>query len=167
MHLEMSAIDCYRHERLGFLRCPMRHAMYRDGRVFDRLSVYRLLEDVSDEPSFSGRAGDILIGGGSGEARAVCFAVPEIFWFYTGGSEEEEASVNEEPIISYWRADDAFIFGLGFETLGWNPEKQPMLIWLAEHLLAFLVREFPEQYAPLIGEDPLDQDGSIFVREGT
>ena len=160
----MSAIDSYEHEQIGFVRCPMRHSMFRDGRESDRLPVYRLLEDVSDEEALSGRAGDILIGGGSGEASALRFSIPGIFRLYTRLPEEPD-SVQELPIKSHWSADEAFMFGIGFEALGWNPEKQPLLIWLAEHLIAFLARAYPERYALLIGEFPPEQDGEIFTND--
>jgi hypothetical protein len=159
----MSAIDCYKHEHIGFVRCPMRHSLFRDGRIFDFLPVYRLLEDVSQESSLSGHAGDILIGGGSGEAHAVSFSIPEIFTVYT--TTEVTGDVTRESLItSHWSADEAFIFGVGFERLGWSPERQPLLIWLAEHLIPYLVRTFPDRYATLVGEDPAEQDGSIYYR---
>ena len=159
----MSAIDCYKHEHIGFVRCPMRHSLFRDGRVFDSLPVHRLLEDVAEEPSLSGRSGDILIGGGSGEARAVLFFIPDIFTVYTTANTKDDAT--REPLItSHWSADEAFIFGVGFEALGWNPERQPLLIWLAEHLIAYLVRTFPDRYATFVGEFLPEQDGSIFYR---
>jgi hypothetical protein len=60
----------------------MRHSLYRDGRIFDQLPVYRLLEDVWDEISLSGKAGDVVIGGGFGEASALCFSIPGIFTFF-------------------------------------------------------------------------------------
>lgn len=157
----MSAIDCYKHQSIGFVRCPMRHSLFGDGRVLDFLPVYRLLEDITQEASLSGRAGDILIGGGSGEARAVSFSTPGIFTAYTTASVRDDVST--EPVIrSHWSADDAFMFGVGFEVLGWSPERQPLLIWLAEHLISFLVRAYPDRYAKLVGEFLPEQDGSIF-----
>jgi hypothetical protein len=159
----MSAIDCYKHEQIGFVRCPMRHSLFHDGRVFDFLPVYRLLEEVAQETSLSGRAGDILIGGGSGEARAVSFSIPDIFTAYTTANTKDDAS--REPVIrSHWSADDAFMFGVGFEVLGWSPEQQPLLIWLAEHLISFLISAYPDRYATLVGEFPPEQDGGIFYR---
>jgi hypothetical protein len=137
----------------------MRHSIYGDGRVFDRVPVYRLLEDVpEDERSISGRAGDILIGGGSGETAALSFRIPGIFSYYTDNGDFEE-----HPVRSHWSEDDAFILGTGFERSGWNPGQQPLLVWLAEHLMAFLVRTFPDRYASLVGEFPPEQDGSIFA----
>jgi hypothetical protein len=159
----MSAIDCYKHEHIGFVRCPMRHSLFRDGRVLDFLPVYCLLEDITKETFLSGRAGDILIGGGSGEARAVSFSIPDIFTVYTT-AETEDAITRDPCITSHWSADEAFMFGVGFEALGWNPERQPLLTWLAEHLISYLVRTFPERYATLIGKFSPEQDGSIFYR---
>jgi hypothetical protein len=157
----MSAIDCHKHEHIGFVRCPMRHRLFSlggDTRVFDFLPVYRLLEDVTDDESFTGFAGDILIGGGSGEAGAVVFSIPDIFTVYTSS----KYSDREPCITSHWSMDEAFMFGVGFEALGWSPERQPLLIWLAEHLMSFLVRTVPNRYATLVGEFPPEQDGGIF-----
>lgn len=160
----MSAIDSYKHEQIGYVRCPMRHSLFHDGRVFYNLPVYRLLENVSEELSLSGCLGDILIGGGAGEAHALRFAIPDIFNHFAKLPKETDLA-GVLPITSHWSADDAFMFGVGFEALGWNPEQQPLLIWLAEHLIAFLTRVFPERYAQLVGEFPPDQDGSIFTRD--
>jgi hypothetical protein len=159
----MSAIDCYKHEHIGFVRCPMRHSLFRDGRVFDFLPIYRLLEDVAEEPSLSGRAGDILIGGGSGEAPAVSFSIPDIFIVYTTAKMTEDTT-RDPCITSHWSADEAFIFGVGFEVLGWSPEQQPLLIWLAGCFISYLARTFPDRYGTLVGECPPEQDGSIFYR---
>lgn len=159
----MSAIDSFKHEHIGFVRCPMRHSHLRDGRVFDFLPVYRLLEDVSEESSVSGRAGDILIGGGSGEAYAVSFSIPDIFTVYTTDDTSDDAT--REPLItSHWSVDEAFVFGVGFEALGWSPARQPLLIWFAEHLISFLVRTFPDRYATFVGKIAPKHDGSIFYR---
>lgn len=155
----MSAIDSFKHEQIAFVRCPMKHSMYRDGRIFNRLPVYRLLEDVWDEISLSGRAGDILIGGGFGEANAVCFSIPAICTYFAGGPDPFE----KPPITSHWSVNDAFLFGVGFETLGWNPEKEDLLLWLAGHLVAFLCREYPDEYASHMGKVRPAQDGSIFT----
>jgi hypothetical protein len=144
----------------------MRHALYRDGRVFDRLPVYRLGEEISDESSLSGCAGDILIGGGSGEANALCFSVPEIFTFYNRTPEETYAA-GRPAIKSYWTADDAFMFGVGFEKMGWSPDQQPLFNWLTNHLTALLARAYPDQYSPLIRVSPLSRDGNIFTDDLT
>ena len=141
----------------------MRHSLFRDGRVFDFLPVYRLLEEVAQEPSLSGRSGDILIGGGSGEARAVSFPFPDIFTAYATANKKDDATA-ERLITSHWSADEAFMLGVGFEALGWSPGRQPLLIWLAEHLISYLVRKFPDRYTTLVGEFSPEHDGSIFYR---
>jgi hypothetical protein len=140
----------------------MRHTLFGDGRIFDRLPVYELLQDVADEKSLSGRAGDIIIGGGSGETNALRFAIPEIFHHFTNGP-DCVGEGREPPIISHWSENEAFIFCQGFENLGWDVERQDLKIWLAEHLMAFLVRISPNQYAPLVGEFPPELNGSIFI----
>lgn len=139
----------------------MKHAFLVDGRIRDRLPVYELLEDIRHESSISGKSGDIAIGGGSGEAKALCFAIPEIFRFLTDGP--ELATVETKPITCHWSMNEAFIFGTGFESLGWSPEEQALDIWLAEHLIAFLVRAYPKRYQHLVGEFPSELSGSIFT----
>jgi hypothetical protein len=152
----MSVIDSFEHEQIGFVRCPMRHTLYRDGRVFDRLPVYRLLENVWDESSLSGRAGDVVIGGGFGEASALSFSIPALF--APGGNPGDV-------VRSHWSADDAFIFGTGFEQLGWDPRQERMFDWLASHLAAFLSRAYPDRYPSYTGTRPGLQNGSIFMLE--
>ena len=128
-------------------------------RGHDSLPVYILKEDVQEEQDgLSGNSGDIVIGGGSGEARALSFAIPDVFTAYTTTNNELRP-----PFTCHWTANEAFIFGSGFQKLGWNPELQMLEIWLAEHLMAFLVNIYPEKYKHLVGEFPLEQDGSIFI----
>ncbi len=161
----MSTIDAYNHQLLGFIKCQMVHSLYGDGRVLDRLPIYELLEAIDGETSISGALGDIAIGGGSGEANALCFSVPQVFLLYTHPANPESGLV-EKPIRSHWSLTEAYIFGQGFRSLGWAPEKQPMESWLAEHLMAFLVKTFPERYRHLLGEISVEQDGSIVAVTG-
>ncbi|MEI9865917.1 MAG: hypothetical protein WDN00_15475 [Limisphaerales bacterium] len=155
----MSQIDIHKHQHIGFLKCPMLHKLATI-RSHDSLPVYLLKEDVQQDcDSLSGKNGDVVIGGGSGEARALSFAIPDIFTVYTTTND----ALRWPPFTSYWTSNEAFIFGSGFQKLGWNPESEKLEIWLAEHLMAFLARIYPEKYKHLLGEFPLEQDGSIFI----
>jgi hypothetical protein len=155
----MSTIDVYKHQLLGFIRCPMVYSLYRDGRVLDRLPIYELLEHVEGESSISGAPGDVVIGGGSGEASALRFSIPQLFLCYTHSGQGNGHL--EKPITSHWSLTEAFIFGQGFLSLGWFPEQQPLDLWLAGHLMAFLVKTFPEKYGHLPGELSPNHNGSI------
>ena len=107
----------------------------------------------------SGKSGDIVIGGGSGEARALSFAISDIFTVYTTSND----ALRWPLFTSHWTLNEAFIFGSSFQKVGWIPESEVLEIWLAEHLMAFLVKIYPEKYKDLLGEFPLEQDGSIFI----
>jgi hypothetical protein len=129
-------------------------------RGHDSLPVYLLKEDVQEErDGLSGKSGYVAIGGGSGEARALSFAIPDIFTVYTTTND----ALRWPPFTSHWTLNEAFMFGSGFQKPGWNPESEKLEIWLAEHLMAFLVKIYPEKYKHLLGEFPLEQDGSIFT----
>jgi hypothetical protein len=56
---------------------------------------------------------------------------------------------------------------VGFEKLGWNPDQQPLFTWLAKHLIAFLVRSYPDQYGTLISASLPSEDGSVFTDDLT
>ncbi len=56
---------------------------------------------------------------------------------------------------------EAFIFCDGYARVGWKPGCDQIEFWLAEHLLRFVSREYPAQYASYVGPRILEQDGSI------
>ncbi|MBL0132976.1 MAG: hypothetical protein IPP79_02660 [Chitinophagaceae bacterium] len=67
----MSSIDQYKHKLIGHITCPSTNS-FVDGREETReIAIYELLENIrATEECFDGKAGDILVGGGRGEA---CF----------------------------------------------------------------------------------------------
>jgi hypothetical protein len=65
-----------------------------------------------------------------------------------------------EVVRAFWTMTDAYVFGDGYHRIGWLPAK-PIEHWLAEHVLRYLVRAFPEGYSSLLGPTPLTEDGSI------
>lgn len=133
--------------------------------------IYRLDEGVPEsDRDFNAKRGDILLGGGGGEAPAMHISMPEVFWFSTGVFVDGKDDVwhgwdtYEEIVEAYRSNTDAFTFGAGYVLLGWNPEEHYIEHWLMEHVLAFLVREYPDEYAQYVGWDAITQDGSICQR---
>ena len=66
----MSRIDGYKHNHLGFIECPSTYSIvdFTKSIKSSRIAIYELLDNISDnETDFDGKAGDILVGGGSGE----------------------------------------------------------------------------------------------------
>ena len=62
--------------------CPSSHDFVYDNKK-RQIGIYELLEDVpADEDSFDGKAGDILVGGGIGEAAALRISYPDAFDFF-------------------------------------------------------------------------------------
>ncbi|MGI8687228.1 MAG: hypothetical protein ACR2M3_01495 [Thermomicrobiales bacterium] len=57
--------------------------------------------------------------------------------------------------------NDAFVFCDGYHQSGWNPGADMIEHWLAQHILAFLSREYPTDYRLYVGPRALEQDGSI------
>lgn len=140
----MSAIDQHKHRQLGFIHCPSGDDFVMNNPT-RTIALYELLEDIPvDEKDFDGKAGDILIGGGSGEAPAFRVSVPQAMYFFT---KENPADVNgdDELFKSFWSAKDAAIFSEGYAQSGWN-EKEPIEFWLAKNICLLLIENF-EQYS--------------------
>lgn len=155
----MSEIDVYRHLCIGIVRCPSRFEVVR-GRMHRLIPIYRLDEDAMDASSFRAKAGDILLGGGTGESAALRVSIPEAFRFYTDYDSDDGWPI-DTIVYPYWTMSDAFVFCDGYHQLGWNPGDDQIEHWLAEHLLAFLLREFPVDYRRYSGPYALERDGSI------
>ena len=55
----------------------------------------------------------------------------------------------------------AYVFCEGYHKLGWRPDL-PIEGWLGDHILAFILREYPETYQSLRGPiSHIREDGSI------
>jgi hypothetical protein len=128
------------------------------------VAVYRLDEDALDDQSFVGRRGDILLGGGHGEASALRISLPGALYYLT--SEDWERFAGSETwtwkthVQAYWSMTEAYVYGDGYTALGWTPNK-PIELWLTGHVLSFLVQQYPSAYARYLGSEPLEEDGSI------
>jgi hypothetical protein len=155
----MSEIDQYNYRCLGIVSCPSDYAPFEPwGR---EIPLYRFDSERTDRrDSFQAKRGDVLLGGGGGECSALRISIPEAFFGFTE-AEWSDWQTQDELVKAFWPPTQAFIFGDGFRRLGWYPAEQPIEIWLCEHIMAFLVKEYGHVYSALVGPLPIEQDGSI------
>ena len=162
----MSLIDTYKHENLGVIYCPIEPEYHLRSGVFLYIPIYRINVDALQEnPSqFQAKAGDVLVGGGSGEAQVFRLSIPEAFYYHTHTDWDKvgfEYDSLDKVQKTYWSATNAYLFGFGYTKLGWSSNKNIIEDWLAGHLVTFLAQNFTDQYSAFIGEIELEQDGSI------
>jgi hypothetical protein len=162
----MSEIDCYRHRCIGIVHCP---SAYWPRNFHQLVALYLLEEDAADS-GFTGKKGDLILGGGGGEAAALRISMPEAIIFFT--REDSDEQINNEEFetlgdlhdyiyMAYWDMTSAFVFGDGYARLGWNPHKQSIELWLVHHILEFVRRNYSERWGHLFGSEELEGDGSI------
>jgi hypothetical protein len=142
----MSSIDRYNHIILGYISCPSSFDFVFQNNTRE-IPIYQVLENIpSDENDFEGKKGDILVGGGSGEAAAFRISNPLAFHFFIS---DEDTFFNlkfnalEDVFKSFWTANDAFVFGEGYQKLGWTPEVN-IDLWLAENVCFLLINNLFE-----------------------
>jgi hypothetical protein len=152
----MSEIDQYKHQCLGLVTCPSTYEIVYRNNSHRLIPIYRIDETAEE---WHAKPGDLLLGGGSGESAALRISIPEALQFYTDAVRNEFDSL-DELFHAYWNPNQAFVFCEGYAKLGWHPN-YPINVWLTEHILAFLLREYPEVYRKYSGPDLLEQDGSI------
>jgi|GEM_PF-1955759 len=163
----MSSIDQYIYTCLGVIECPMPYRYFSQQANIQpiQVAIYRLRQDISEfETDFQGSEGDILVGGGGGEAPAMRIRMPEAMLLYTNWNRFEQEYPDlliDELYSTYWSPTQAFMLCTGYETLGWNPENDRIEQWLMEHVVSFLVKHFADDYKQFIGNDTLDCDGKI------
>ena len=158
----MSEIDSYKHECLGIVTCPSDYEIVPGNNSHRYIPIYRLDEDALDEDSgatWRAKKGDLLLGGGSGESAALRISIPETIYFFTAENWNAFETC-DEIYRAYWSSNEAYIYCNGYAKLGWKPT-QKIEVWLVEHILAFIFREYPLAYAKLYGAEPLEKDGSI------
>ena len=135
----MASIDKYKHRLLGFIVCPSDYDIV-DGNSTRDIAVYELLENIPDEETdFDGNSGDILIGGGSGEAPAFRVAIPKTFDFLLNDIDVTFDS-HDELFKAFWTPTESYILCDGFQKLGWDA-KRPIEFWLAENICLLLINE--------------------------
>jgi hypothetical protein len=134
----MAAIDQYDHILIGFIKCPSSYDFIH-GNNTRLIGIYELLEDVpSDENSFDGKSGDILVSGGRGEAPALRISYPDAFEFFT--KDDWNGFFDYDEVFkSFWTPTQAFIFGEGYRRLG-CPVDIKIEQWLAENVCRLLIQ---------------------------
>lgn len=154
----MSEIDQYKHQCLGILECPTSFTE-SDEEHIQFIMLYRV-----DEPAeeWDAKAGDILLGGGGGEVDVFRVSIPEAF-IWTTSTDHSMIGDYDDVYKEYWSAGSACVFGVGYRKLGWKMDMW-MEAWLLDHIVAFLLKEYPEVYGKYRGLEELEQDGSIFRR---
>ena len=137
----MAAIDTYRHTCLGFIECPSSYDFVFASKT-RRIAIYELLDNIPDhEKDFDGRIGDILVGGGSGEAPTLRISNPIAFQFFTHDDDkftDLQFADLEAVFKPFWTPTEAFIYGEGFLKLGWTIDR-PLEMWLTENVCKLLI----------------------------
>lgn len=154
----MSEIDSYQHECIGIVVCPSRYEIVHGNDSHRNIPLYLLKQDALDADSWQAKQGDLLLGGGSGESAAFRLSIPEAIVFFT--QEQQTNFASDEIAKAYWNANEAFVFCEGYAKLGWTPRDR-IEFWLAEHLVAFVLKEYPKLFDKWKGNVRLKLDGSI------
>jgi hypothetical protein len=138
----MSAIDVYKHKILGFIECPSTNSFVNFNEDTREIAIYELLENIpADEYCFDGKIGDILVGGGSGEAPAFRISNPIGFQFFTLDTDafcNLEFNHLNDVFKAFWTPTQSYIFCEGFLKLGWTVDRD-IEIWLAENVCKLLI----------------------------
>ena len=125
----MAQIDTYKYSLLGFVECPSSHDFVYMSNT-RQIPVYRLEEDAED---FDAKKGDILLGGGRGEAQILRIAMPEMI--HRMNDEVEKVETPESIICPIWTPTFSYLIGEGFTKIGWKPEEKELEVWLAEKVM--------------------------------
>ncbi len=167
----MSAIDQYFFTCIAIIDLPLTYLPLAEDEDFDWMyvAVYRLEQDIpEDEDEFQGKTGDILVGGGSGEAAAMRILMPEAIVETTDFDRfyDDEEYSNRLDGVTYpglydiyqffWDPEDGYKLGSGYVTLGWDPDGLNLGLWLTQHIVSFVLKHYPQDYAHLKGDDELD-----------
>lgn len=143
----MSAIDTVWNELIGEI---------------SGISIYRLKEDVpKNMGDFDGKKGDVLLGGGGGEAAAMRISIPEAITFYT--HDIFTNNLNFEDVVKYfWSTCNTYNFYKTYMKIGYRPSSCPPLeYWLTEHIISYLLKNFQEDYSKYAGKVKLQYNGKI------
>ena len=138
----MSAIDIYQQTLLGFIECPSTNSFVSFNEDTRKIAIYELLEDIPvDEECFDGKIGDILVGGGRGEAPAFRISNPIAFKFFTLDEKafwDLEFDNLNNIFKAFWTPTESYIFCEGYLKLGWTVDTD-IEIWLAENICKLLI----------------------------
>ena len=135
----MAAIDQYKHRLLGFIECPSSENFVYNNST-RQIAIYIILQDIpAEENNFDGKTGDILLGGGKGEAAAMRLSIPKIFDFFTNPL--TDFKTRDEIFKTFWTPTESYIFCEGYAKIGWT-SKQLIEFWLAENITFLLTKHF-------------------------
>lgn len=133
----MSAINQYNHRLLGFIECPSTFDFVYNSQT-KKIAIYELLENIPiDEKDFDGKVGDIILGGGSGEAPAFRISIPETLYFFTKDN-WDDFDTHEDLFKAFWTPTQSYKFCEGFLKIGWTTNSQ-IEFWLAENISLTLI----------------------------
>ena len=154
----MAEIDAYNHEVIGIVECPSTYEIvpFREHRS---IPIYRLLEDAFDGKTISGKSGDLLLGGGSGESAALLISIPEAIHFLTKDNWSEIENI-EDVYNDFWGPNDAYVFCDGYIKLGWKPDVD-IRFWLVTQIIDFVLDEYPGDYDKYKGSKSIDVANKI------
>lgn len=128
----MATIDQYKHKLLDFFICPSDYNLV-NGNNTRQIAIYQLEQDIPfDEYRFDGMKGDILVGGGSGEAESFRISKKAIPFFKEEDFDDYEDL--DEIFKSFWSSNFSYVLGNGLLKLGWTPDES-MEFWLAEKII--------------------------------
>ncbi len=135
----MASIDQYKHRLLGHINCPSTYDFVYNNPTRD-IAVYELLEDIPDnENDFDGKTGDIIVGGGSGEAPALRITMPDSLDFFIKDKDVDFEN-HDELFKAFWTPTQSFKLCDGFKKIGWDAEA-PIEFWLTENICRTLINE--------------------------
>ena len=89
--------------------------------------------------------------------------MPEALLFFTGDFEEELklfpsedyetiGDMHDGVYHAFWSPTGAYLFCEGYTKVGWRPLDKPIIeVWLVQHILAFVLREYPDLWGHLRG----------------
>ena len=164
----MSAIDVYKHSHLGFIECPSTFDFMDFCPGGRKIAIYELLENIPhDEKSFDGKIGDILVGGGSGEAKAFRITNPIAFQFFTLKEDalfDLEFDNLDDIFKAFWTPTKSYIFCEGFSKLGWTVDTN-IEMWLAENVCKLLISKI-DKYS-VYKRDDLDLSTNLTLLKET
>ena len=133
----MSSIDQYKHRHLGFIECLSTNDFVWNNPI-RKIALYELQQDIpNSEKDFDGKVGDIILGGGSGEAPAFRISIPEAITFFTTHANKDLENL-EKLYKAFWTPTQSYIFYEGFTKAGWRPNID-IECWLADNLCLLLV----------------------------
>ena len=164
----MSAIDAYKHRLLGFIECPSTNSFVNFNDDSRKIAIYELLENIPlDEESFDGKIGDILVGGGRGEAPAFRISYPIAFQFFTL---DEDAFYDlkfdnlNDIYKAFWTPTKSYVFCEGYLKIGWTVNTD-IEMWLAENVCKLLIVTI-DKYS-IYKTDQLDLTTSLYLLSST